>query len=75
MASGGQPGQGLDRGYAVFCFESADRPSITLSFASPEDLRAFHGTQPHPAELLGVNARTFYSWSAEAETDGSRIDC
>ncbi len=68
-------GRGLDRGYAVFCFESADRPSITLSFNSSEDLREFYGTQPHPAELLGVDARTFYSWSAEAETDGSRIDC
>ncbi|MFJ1566101.1 hypothetical protein [Streptomyces erythrochromogenes] len=67
--------RGLDRGFVVFCFESADRPSVTLSFTSPEELREFYGTEPHPAELLGVDARTLYSWSAEAETDGSRIDC
>ncbi|MEV6677296.1 hypothetical protein AB0N09_10575 [Streptomyces erythrochromogenes] len=67
--------RGLDRGFAVFCFESPDRPSITLAFTSPEQLHEFYGMQPHPAELLGVEARTLYSWSAEAQPDGSRMDC
>ncbi|MFI8391345.1 hypothetical protein [Streptomyces sp. NPDC085540] len=66
---------GSDRRFVVFCFESADRPSITLSFTSPEQLREFYGTEPHPAELLGVDARTWYTWSTEAATDGSRMDC
>ncbi|WP_143568854.1 MULTISPECIES: hypothetical protein [Streptomyces] len=67
--------KGYDAGFAVFCFEAADRPSMTLDFASPEMLRELHGTQPHPAELLGVDSRTWYTWSAEAEPDGSRMDC
>ncbi|MFG2484880.1 hypothetical protein ACGFSI_19240 [Streptomyces virginiae] len=66
---------GLDRGFVVFCFESADQPSVTLSFTSPEQLREFYGMGPHPAELLSVDARTWYTWSAEAEPDGSRMDC
>ncbi|MFE6906332.1 hypothetical protein [Streptomyces erythrochromogenes] len=78
-AAGWRPVNSLDRGlglgFVVFCFESADRPSITLGFTSPEQLQEFYGMQPHPAELLGVEARTLYSWSAEAQPDGSRMDC
>ncbi|THA75766.1 hypothetical protein [Streptomyces sp. A0592] len=78
-AAGWRPVDGLDagfgRGFVVFCFESPDQPSITLAFASPEQLREFHGMEPHPAELLGVDARTWYTWSAEAQPDGSRMDC
>ncbi|MET9636921.1 hypothetical protein ABZY83_10925 [Streptomyces virginiae] len=78
-AAGWRPVDDLDTGpdgrVAVFCFESADRPSITLSFDSPEMLREIYGMEPHPASLLGVEARTWFSWSAEAELDGSPISC
>ncbi|WP_328792200.1 MULTISPECIES: hypothetical protein [unclassified Streptomyces] len=78
-AAGWRPVDDLDMGsdgrFVVFCFESADRPSLTLSFTSPEELRESSGTEPHPAELLGVDARTWYTWSTEAAADGSRMDC
>lgn len=78
-AAGWHPVDDLDTGpdgrVAVFCFESPDRPSITLAFDSPQELREVHGTEPHPASVLGVDARTWFSWSAEAETDGSPISC
>ncbi|MFD6225555.1 hypothetical protein ACFWFZ_01520 [Streptomyces sp. NPDC060232] len=78
-AAGWRPVDALDTGpdgrVAVFCFESPDRPSITLAFDSPQDLREIYGKEPHPAALLGVAARTWFSLSAEAETDGSRISC
>ncbi|WP_157879739.1 hypothetical protein [Streptomyces yangpuensis] len=78
-AAGWRPAGNLDTafraGFAVFCFESAGRPSITLDFASPEQLREYYGTEPHPASLLGVDARTWFSWSTEAMPDGSRISC
>ncbi|MGZ9928879.1 hypothetical protein ACXNSR_03200 [Streptomyces sp. NC-S4] len=78
-AAGWRPVGDLDTGSdgrrVVFCFESADRPSLTLSFTSPETLREIYGTKPHPAELLGVNARTWYWWSTEADRDGSGMDC
>ncbi|MFE1825879.1 hypothetical protein [Streptomyces yangpuensis] len=78
-AAGWRPVHDLDAafgaGFAVFCFESADRPSMTLDFTSPERLREIYGTQPHPASLLGVDARTWFSWSTEATPDGSSISC
>ncbi|MEC4570820.1 hypothetical protein [Streptomyces virginiae] len=78
-AAGWRPADDLDMGptgrVAVFCFESADRPSITLAFDTPEMLREVYGMEPHPASLLGVEARTWFSWSTEAELDGSRIGC
>lgn len=78
-AAGWRPAEDLDTafgaGFAVFCFESADRPSITLAFTSPEQLRELYGTEPHPASLLGVDARTWFSWSTEATPDGSRMTC
>ncbi|MFD3808617.1 hypothetical protein ACFWSF_40310 [Streptomyces sp. NPDC058611] len=78
-AAGWRPVRDLDMGrdgrIAVFCFESADRPSITLAFDSPEMLRKIYGVEPDPGALLGVDARTWFSWSAEAAPDGSRISC
>lgn len=77
--AGWRPVHDLDTGpdgrIAVFCFESADRPSITLAFDSPELLREIHGVEPDPGALLGVDARTWFSWSAEAAPDGSRMSC
>ncbi|MEU7603590.1 hypothetical protein [Streptomyces sp. NPDC041003] len=78
-AAGWRPVDDLDTGpdgrRAVFCFESADRPSITLAFESPEQLREVYGVEPDPGALLGVDARTWFSWSAEAAPDGSRMSC
>ncbi|GLX37485.1 hypothetical protein Sros01_35580 [Streptomyces roseochromogenus] len=78
-AAGWRPVNDLDMGpdgrIAVFCFESADRPSITLAFDSPEKIREIYGVEPDPGALLGVDARTWFSWSAEAAPDGSRISC
>ncbi|MFF8258742.1 hypothetical protein [Streptomyces virginiae] len=68
-------GMGPNGSFAVFCFESADRPSITLAFDSPERLREIYGVEPHPAARLGVDARTWFSWSVEAQPDGSRMGC
>ncbi|MFI6150924.1 hypothetical protein [Streptomyces sp. NPDC051109] len=70
QAAGWRPVQELNVGpdgrMAVFCFESADRPSITLAFDSPEMLREIYGVAPDPRALLGVDVRTWFSWSAEA---------
>lgn len=80
-AAGWRPVHDLDTGpdgqIAVFCFESADRPSITLAFDSPEMLREVYGVAPDPGagDLLGVHARTWFSWSSEAAPDGSRMGC
>ncbi|MFG2873915.1 hypothetical protein ACGFYU_02705 [Streptomyces sp. NPDC048337] len=65
---------GPDRQISVFCFESNDRPSITLAFESPEDLREFYGVEPGPAPG-GPGSRIWFRWSAEAASDGSRMDC
>ncbi|WP_051806678.1 hypothetical protein [Streptomyces sp. NRRL F-2664] len=78
-AAGWRPVGDLDTGpdgrIAVFCFENPDGPSITLAFDSPTRLREVHGTEPHPAARLGVDARTWFAWSAEAAPDGSRMNC
>ncbi|MFD3696914.1 hypothetical protein ACFWUZ_12305 [Streptomyces sp. NPDC058646] len=78
-AAGWRPVDDLDTGpdgrTALFCFASADRPSIMLSFESPAMLRKIYGMQPPPAALLGVDARTWYSLSAEAAPDGSSMGC
>ncbi|MET9609281.1 hypothetical protein ABZZ17_30165 [Streptomyces sp. NPDC006512] len=78
-ASGWRPVDGLDTGpdgrTAVFCFESAGRPSIVLAFETPDVLSEIYGEGPAPAALLGVDARTWFSWSAESALDGSPISC
>ncbi|MDX3535475.1 hypothetical protein PV721_14080 [Streptomyces sp. MB09-01] len=77
--AGWRPVRDLDTGpdgrIAVFCFESADRPSITLAFDSPKMLREIYGVEPDSGALLGVEARTWFSLSAEAAPDGSRTTC
>ncbi|QES46600.1 hypothetical protein DEJ50_00780 [Streptomyces venezuelae] len=79
-AAGWRPVRDLDTGpdgrAAVFCFESADRPSITLAFDSPEALQEIYAVKPDPGALPGPDdARTWFWWSAEAEPDGSRMSC
>ncbi|MER5934208.1 hypothetical protein [Streptomyces sp. NPDC002054] len=78
-AAGWRPVHDLDMGpdgrFAVFCFESADRPSMTLAFDSPEMLHEIYGVKPDPGALRAVDARTWFSWSAEAAPDGSRMSC
>ncbi|MFE2322771.1 hypothetical protein ACFXD5_02380 [Streptomyces sp. NPDC059385] len=77
-AAGWHPIHRLDTGpdgrIAVFCFESDKRPSITLAFESPEYLHEFYGAEPGPAPG-GPGSRIWFSWSAEAASDGSRMDC
>ncbi|MFG2873876.1 hypothetical protein ACGFYU_02500 [Streptomyces sp. NPDC048337] len=77
-AAGWRPVGSLDFGpdsrAVLFCFESKDRPSITLQFLSAQQLRDIHGVDPGP-ESTGSGGRTLFSLSAEAATDGSRIGC
>ncbi|MFF4422206.1 hypothetical protein ACFY04_15705 [Streptomyces sp. NPDC001549] len=77
-AAGWRPVHDLDsgaaRGFTVFCFESRERPSLTLAFDSPEGLRTFYGIDPGPAPA-GPGSRIWFSLSTEAATDGSRMDC
>lgn len=77
-AAGWRPVQSLDTGpdgrISVFCFESGEHPSLTLAFESPEHLRTLYGVEPGP-DPVGAGSRTWFSWSAEAASDGSRMGC
>lgn len=77
-AAGWRPVDPLDFGrdgrIVLFCFESEEQPSITLSFLSAEQLREWHGVEPGP-DAGGSGSRTWFSLSAEADTDGSRMGC
>ncbi|MBW5481192.1 hypothetical protein [Streptomyces bambusae] len=77
-AAGWRPVDDLDLGpdgrRAVFCFESATQPSVTLGFPSPRQLREFYGVDPGPG-ADGTGPRTWYILSAEATPDGSRMSC
>jgi hypothetical protein len=77
-AAGWRPMQSLDTGpdgrISVFCFESGEHPSVTLAFESPEELREFYGVDPGP-EPSGPGSRIWFSLSAEAASDGSRMGC
>ncbi|MEU2389600.1 hypothetical protein [Streptomyces sp. NPDC007369] len=77
-AAGWRPVHDLDVGpdgrMAVFCFESRSRPSVTLAFNTAQELREFHDLDPGP-EADGSGPRTWFSLSAEADTDGSRMGC
>ncbi|MFF3013337.1 hypothetical protein [Streptomyces sp. NPDC057939] len=56
------------------CYESPDRPSVTVAFETPADLREFYGVDPGPAPA-GSASRVWIHLFAEASTDGSRMDC
>ncbi|MFD6876658.1 MULTISPECIES: hypothetical protein [unclassified Streptomyces] len=58
----------------VTCFESPDRPSGTVDFETPADLREFYQVGPGP-EPTGSVPRTWIHVLAEASADGSRMDC
>lgn len=77
-AAGWHPVPGLDTGpdgrISVFCFESGEHPSVTLVFESPEHLRLFYGVEPGP-DAIGPGSRIWFSLSAEAASDGSRMSC
>ncbi|MEV6394718.1 hypothetical protein AB0M39_08035 [Streptomyces sp. NPDC051907] len=77
-AAGWRPMQSLDTGpdgrMSVFCFESGEHPSVTLAFESPEYLREFYGVEPGPYPA-GPGSRIWFSLSAEAASDGSRMSC
>ncbi|MFD9408700.1 hypothetical protein ACFWBN_17020 [Streptomyces sp. NPDC059989] len=77
-AAGWRPIQRLDTGpdgqISVFCFESREQPSITLAFESREHLRELYGIEPGP-DPMGPGSRIWFSLSAEAASDGSRMGC
>ncbi|WP_147981695.1 hypothetical protein [Streptomyces sp. MS191] len=77
-AAGWRPVQDLDTGpegrRAVFCFEAAERPSVTLAFEPPERLREIEGLDPGP-EAADPGSHVWFSLFAESATDGSRSGC
>lgn len=67
-------GPGAAERFRLFCFESEERPSLTLDFPSSPILREVHLVDPGP-ESTGSGPRTWFAVSTESGTDGSPIGC